>query len=140
MRGLSEAVGREAMARLNAPPGGRDGACKASDVGRPGGAGVAKRLRGQGPLKKGRLPEFESRPSRHLEPTRRDQNSHTKFWGKRQFWAFSRLPPSGLGIESFFGVFDPGGEGSEADKGAEPPRRSGRPSGRLRRRTSSPAC
>ena len=35
-----------AMARLNAPPGGRDGACKASDVGRPGGAGVAKRIRG----------------------------------------------------------------------------------------------
>ena len=40
-----------AMARLNAPPGDRDGACKASDVGRPGGAGVAKRLRGQSPLK-----------------------------------------------------------------------------------------
>ena len=62
MRGLSEAVGRAAMARLNAPPGGRDGACKASDVGRPGGAGVATRLRGQGPLKRGKLPEFESRP------------------------------------------------------------------------------
>ena len=40
------------MARLNAPPGGRDGACSASDVGRPGGAGVAKRIRGQSPLKR----------------------------------------------------------------------------------------
>ena len=58
MRGLSEAVGRAAMARLNAPPGGRDGACKASDVGRPGGAGVAKRIRGQSPLR--------SRPSGRL--------------------------------------------------------------------------
>ena len=33
------------VARLNAPPGGRDGAFSASDVGRPGGAGVAKRIR-----------------------------------------------------------------------------------------------
>ena len=40
------------MARLNAPPGGRDRACSASDVGRPGGAGVAKRLRGQSPLRR----------------------------------------------------------------------------------------